>query len=437
MRIALHQPLHCHPILQRLWRIVPLLHRTRGVGKDVAEALAPRQHEQQLIDRLGITPVQLDAAGVFPGDDAALIKLQRPRDRGAGRRGVEPEVVADVVQPDHALDLRDADVGTELSKRHVFGSVAAAVLVGGILVHLVERTAVHRAAEAAAHPRTIGRDVLGVQLVGPGRLLVVLRPHRAEQPGGLVEKRCPHRLQGVFDDGGAEELLGDLAVVTLVGLRRLEVARLPLHDNGLHLQRSHLGAGAAARVAGLGSAHDRAAQHLVLARDGDVHHGEIAIPLAADVLRDPLAQVDVVEPAIRLAVHELDLARLDPQHRPGRRSSEEDDVVDAVHADEGGEVVAGVGVHEDARLRGPRRGVAARRGGHDAGEHAGSEDQRDVGVQGVQRLVQQPIKVEHVGAAPGEQRLRDPEGRIRAHDLALLEVDEDSGALRGELRFLR
>ena len=86
-----------------------------------------------------------------------------------------------------------------------------------------------------------------------------------------------------------------VAVVALVGLRGLEVARLPLDDDRLHLQRSHLRARAAARVAGLGPGHDRARQHQVLARARDVDHRQIARPRAAEVLRDPLAQVDVVE----------------------------------------------------------------------------------------------------------------------------------------------
>ena len=83
------------------------------------------------------------------------------------------------------------------------------------------------------------------------------------------------------------------------------------------------------------------------------------------------------------------------------RLAVEDDVVDAVHADERREVVAGVGVEQHARFGRPRGGVAARGAGDDAGEDAGAENQRDVGMERRQRLVEQPVQVEHVRAAPG------------------------------------
>src|SRR5688500_19550396 len=47
-------------------------------------------------------------------------------------------------------------------------------------LEIVQWAAVHGAAEAAGHAGAIRRDVLGVELVGPRRELVVLRPHRAE-----------------------------------------------------------------------------------------------------------------------------------------------------------------------------------------------------------------------------------------------------------------
>ena len=96
------------------------------------------------------------------------------------------------------------------------------------------------------------------------------------------------------------------------------------------------------------------------------------------------------------------------QQRPRRAPAVEHEVVDAVHADERREVVAGVRVQQHAGLGRPRRGVAARRAGDDAGQHAGAEDQRDVGMQRLQRFVEQAVQIEHVGAAPGEQRARRP-----------------------------
>ena len=120
----------------------------------------------------------------------------------------------------------------------------------------------------------------------------------------------------MLDDGCLEQFLRDGPVVALVRLRRLEVARLPLHDDRLHPQRSHFRARAAARVAGLRPRHDRRGQHLVLTGARDVHHREIAGPRAAEVLRDPVTQIDVVEPEVGHSVEELELSARDAQHRP-------------------------------------------------------------------------------------------------------------------------
>ncbi len=246
-----------------------------------------------------------------------------------------------------------------------------------------------------------------------------------------------HCLEGVLDDRRVEQLLRDGAVVALVGLRGLEVARLPLDHDRLQLQRSHLRARSAARVTGLRPAHDGARQDEVLAGARDVDHREIARPRAAEVVRDPLANVDVVQAHIRRGVEERDLAVLHVQQRPRRGLSVEHDVVDAVHADEGREVVARVGVEEDARFRRPRRRVPARGAGDDAGQHAGSKDQRDVGMQRLQGLVEQPVQVEHVGAPSRQERADHGQRRVAALHLAPLEVDEHRRALRRVLRGLR
>ena len=65
VRIALHQPLHRHPVLQRLRRVVPALDRARAVGDDVAEAFAARHQEQQLLDRFRVAPRQIEPAGLL------------------------------------------------------------------------------------------------------------------------------------------------------------------------------------------------------------------------------------------------------------------------------------------------------------------------------------------------------------------------------------
>ena len=192
----------------------------------------------------------------------------------------------------------------------------------------------------------------------------------------------------------------------------------------------------AARVTGFRPAHDGARQHQVLPGARDVHHGQVARPRATKVVRHPLAHVDVVQPDIRRRVEERDLAVLHVQQRPRRRLSVQHDVIDAVHPDEGREVVAGVRVEQHAGLRRPRRGVAARRARHDPGQDARAENQRDIGMQRVQGLVEQPVQVEHVRAAPREQRPDDRKGRVSASHLPALEVDEDGRPLRRVLRRL-
>jgi hypothetical protein len=70
--IALPQPFDRHAVLQRLDRVVALLHRSGTLGQDVAKALAPRRHEEEPLDHHGIAPIEPEAAGVRGRDDAAL-----------------------------------------------------------------------------------------------------------------------------------------------------------------------------------------------------------------------------------------------------------------------------------------------------------------------------------------------------------------------------
>ena len=85
-------------------------------------------------------------------------------------------------------------------------------------------------------------------------------------------------------------------------------------------------------------------------------------------------------PAYARAVLERHHALANDEHRPRRRLAVEDEVIEAVHAEERREVITGVGVEEHAGFRRPRRAVAARRARHQAGQQARSEDQRDVRV---------------------------------------------------------
>ncbi len=243
------------------------------------------------------------------GDDAALEQLERPRERGAGRRGIQAKIVADVVEANHRLDAVDAKVRTEFPEGDVLGAVALVVLVRRGAVQIVQRPAIDRTAEAAFHARAVLIEMLRVEPIGPGRFLVVLGAHRAEQPAWLVEKRRAGHRQGVLHHRGGQQLLRDHAVVRLVWLRGGKLARLRDRDDALQVERAHLRARAAARVDGFRTGHDAAGQHAVLAGAGDVHHRQVARPLAAGVARDRVAQVDVVQARVRRAVFERDHTR--------------------------------------------------------------------------------------------------------------------------------
>src|SRR5258707_808799 len=52
----------------------------------------------------------------------------------------------------------------------------------------------------------------------------------------------------------------------------------------------------------------------------------------------------------------------------------------------------------------------------------------------LQRLVEEPVQVEHVGAASGQERSDDGQRRVAALNLAPLQVDEYGRALRRILR---
>ena len=57
-------------------------------------------------------------------------------------------------------------------------------------------------------------------------------------------------------------------------------------------------------------------------------------------------------------------------------------------------------------------------------------------MQRLERLIQEPIQIEHVRPAPGEKGTGDAQRRVGARDLAPFEIDEQRRSLRGELRLL-
>ena len=136
------------------------------------------------------------------GDDPPLIQLHRPGNRRSGGRGVETEIVADVVEANHGLNAVDAQVRTELAERDVFRPIALVVLVGRGFMEIVQRPAIHRAPEAALHAGAIRVEVARVlvRLVGqPEHVEPVQRAlaHQAADPllaDHLLEVRLPHQL---------------------------------------------------------------------------------------------------------------------------------------------------------------------------------------------------------------------------------------------------
>src|SRR5687768_15873787 len=157
-----------------------------AVCEHVTETVAARGHEQELFDQRRVPPRQLETAGVFPGDDAALVQLERPPDRRSHRRGVEAEIVADVVEANDGFNAIDAEVRAKFSERHVLRSVTLAVSIGVAGLEVVQRPAIHRTTKTPIHPGTILIDVMRIERLSPRGLLIVLRAHRPEDSARLV-----------------------------------------------------------------------------------------------------------------------------------------------------------------------------------------------------------------------------------------------------------
>jgi hypothetical protein len=260
MGIGLEQPLDGHPVLQRLRRVPPPLHRPGGVGDHVAEPFPPGRHVQELFDHIIIPPRQVEPAGLLRREDAALPELHRPGDRAPRAGRVQPEIVEDIVQAQDLFRLPDPDHRSHLPQGDVIGAVPLVVpvvravapdppvallmpvpdhrlafVVPGVPGHplhcvgappplpfrceIVQWAAADRALEASVHAGPVRVEVVGVEGVVPVRLLVVFRSDRAEDAAGLVEEGGAHFFQGVLDDAGRQDLPREIEVVLLVGLR--------------------------------------------------------------------------------------------------------------------------------------------------------------------------------------------------------------------------
>ena len=301
-----------------------------------------------------------------------------------------------------------------------------------VVRHVIQRPAIHRAGETPLHAGAVRIDVLGVELVGPGRFLIVLRAHRAEHARRLVEERRAAFLQRVLDHRGVEELDGDVAVAELVRTGGGEIGVASLDEHRLQIERAHLRAGAAAGVDRFRAGHDAGAEDEVLAGGRDRREA-VVLSFDTEIRRDLRAEVDVVEADERRGIDELRLVPFEVQQRPLRRFAVEHEVIDAVEFHERREVVAGVRIQQHARFRRPRGHVAARCRRHQRRQNPRTENQRNLGIDRLERLIEQVVQQEHVHAASAEERGHDAVRNPGAADFLTLQVDEDRLALRREL----
>ena len=228
VRIALHQALHGHAVLQRLRRdSAPSPPRA-----SLSASTLPKPSRADIMNSsrsiIAASPhVQLEAAGVRGRDDAALDTARTPTPSAEPVEAVSsPRSLQMLLRRITDSTLSMPRFGPNLPSVTYSGPSPLPYLSARLAVQIVQRPAVHRAAEAAFHARAILIEVLRVEPVGPGRLLVVLGAHRAEQPAWLVEKRRAGHRQRVLDHGRRQQLLRDVAVVGLVRLRGRELARL-------------------------------------------------------------------------------------------------------------------------------------------------------------------------------------------------------------------
>ncbi len=454
--VGLHRALHGHPVPQGLLRVEAPLHGVAPRRDGPPEALVGGREEQELGDGLRVPPAQVEAAGVVRGEEPPLVEFHGPAQTAARPGGVQPQVVAHVVQVHDDLRRLHADVRAELAHGHVLGAVprqvslpvvaqAVHVLHEGLQLRVlgedggrvVQGAAVHRTPEAARHPGAEVAVGVRVQLGDPGGLLVVLRPHGPDHAGGLVEERGAHLVEDL-PHAGAHELGGDLLVLR----RDLLGGGVPhpleaVGDHGLQVQGAHLRPRAPAGVDGLRPRHDPGGEGAVLPRPGDVHHRQVGAPTAVEFLLDAGAGVDVVQAPVGRGVPELDLALVDVQERGAVRLPVEDQVVDAVELQERGEVVPRVRVHEDAAVGGPGGEVPAGGAGDDAGGQARAVDDGDLRVQGLESWVQEVREVEHVHAAASQEGVHDLAGGVRGADVLPGQVHEQGASLARELGLRR
>ena len=299
---------------------------------------------------------------------------------------------------------------------------------------VVQRAATDRALVAAVHAGPVHVEVVGVEGVVPARLLVVLRPHRAEDAAGLVEEGRADLFQRVLDDAGRQDLPREIAVVLLVGLGKIGRFSPAEDHHGFQAEGAHLRAGAAPGVDRLRPPHDPGAQDQVLAGPRDAGHRHV-LPLdAREILFDGPGEVGVVHPEVGSGVVEADLPGGELQEGPPGGLPVEDKVLVSAQLEKRGEEIPAVAVEDRVAVGSDAGEVAAGGGGKRPREDAAAEDHRYLRVERLPAVEQEVMEEEHVRAAAGKERPQHRDGKVLREMLPPLEVDEEHRALGRVLR---
>ena len=419
------------------------------VGQGVPEALPVDHPAHQGQDGFGVAPGQLQALGLFPGEDAVFVALDGPGHGVAGGDGVHPRPVQQLVDLQHRIQVPVQQQGPEGLQGLILrlvglveGGVAAVADVqpaaaaqrAGVAVVLGALDAVDllRVVEEVHEPGVLGRAgpvFDGPVAAGDGQGGVGLGAPLAEHQGrhgavqGQIGQVAHHPPAGAEKDPQA------------VGQAHFQELSPQLSGQGLH--RLRVGAGH-----GPGAAEHHGLELLAAHHRAHTAAGGDAAPLVADPgdqgqllprLADdghaglfPAHRVQVrVEGVLRVGGVHAPVARSVPQlhglpvaeeiHRLFRHAGEEDGVVAAL-LDGRGEEAAAAGV-PPAPGQGAfaGHGPAAGEEGAGAAEGPGSQGQDVLRPQGVRAGGYVFVKV------PGLQALAAQNGLIdRGRDLLRL-----------------
>ena len=97
--------------------------------------------------------------------------------------------------------------------------------------HVIVGAALDRAAETAAHAGAVGVEIVGVQGVDPGGLLIVFGAQRAQYPGGFVQERGADLTHGILDHAGGEILARQCNTLEFEVTAELNFVPFTVHDD--------------------------------------------------------------------------------------------------------------------------------------------------------------------------------------------------------------